>query len=58
MLPFQLAGRNIQVLEWFTPLGQLFGEASQTTVFRQRKRERRPEKKQCFPAGVSLSARS
>ena len=28
MLPFQLAGRKIQVLERFTPLGRLFGAAS------------------------------
>jgi hypothetical protein len=30
MLPFQLAGRNTQVLERFTPLGRLFSGASRT----------------------------
>jgi hypothetical protein len=32
MLPFQLAGRNIQVLERFTPLGRLFSAASRTSA--------------------------
>ena len=58
MLPFQLAGRKIQVLERFTPLGRLFGAASRNygctlrrKFWNQVKRERRPERSD-FPAGV------